>query len=133
MDKTQAYYYLWSQFGMPAYDENSVPDDETFKKMIESGVIKSKFPYITYQVIVDDIDYPVFPSASVWYRSESWEDIDLKMIEISGKIGQMKPIKLDNGYMYVTKGTPWAQRMADEDRTVKRYVLNLGIEFLTEN
>lgn len=120
MDKTQAYYHLWSNFGIPAYDENSVPDDAVM-------------PYITYQVIIDDLDAPVYPNASVWYRSTSWEAIDLKMIEISGKLGQMKPIKLDDGYMYVTKNTPFAQRMTDEDRTVKRYVLNLGVEFLTEN
>lgn len=119
MDKTQAYYYLWSRFGIPAYDETSVPDDAVA-------------PYITYQVVLDSYDDPVIATASVWYRGTSWEPIDLKVIEITGIIGNMKPIALDDGYMYVNKGTPWAQRMADDtDRTVKRYILNLGVEFLT--
>lgn len=119
MDKTQAYYSLWSRFGIPAYDENSVPDD-------------AQYPYITYQVITDELDYPVNPTASVWYRDTSWEAIDLKIIEIAGVLGQIRPLELDDhGYMYVTKGSPFAQRMAEEDRTVKRYVLNIGVEFLT--
>ena len=119
MDKQQAYYQLWSQFSLPAYDELSVPDDAVM-------------PYITYQVILDDLDNVVLPSASLWYRGTSWEAIDLKMIEIAGKISNMKPIKLDNGFMYVNKGTPFAQRFAeDTDHTVMRYLINLDVEFLT--
>lgn len=121
MDKTQAFYQLWSGFRIPAYDETSVPDD-------------AQFPYITYQVITDELDYPVFPTASVWYKDTSWEDIDVKIIEIAGRLAQLRPIELDGGgYMYVTKGSPFAQRMAEDDRTVKRYILNIGVEFLTSN
>lgn len=120
MDKQQAYHSLWSSFNLPAYDENSVPDD-------------AQKPYITYQVILGDLDGPVYPSASLWYRSTSWNDIDLKLKEIAAYIEDMQPVPLDDGgYMYVTKGTPFAQRMTEEDRTVKRYYLNLAIEFLTK-
>jgi hypothetical protein len=119
MDKQQAYYSLWSSFGLPAYDETSVPDD-------------AKMPYITYQVILDSLDAPVYPTASLWYRDTSWNDIDYKLTGIAAYIEDMKPIPLDEGYMYVTKGSPFAQRMAEEDRTVKRYVINLGVEFLTK-
>lgn len=119
MDKQQAYYNLWSKFGIPAYDELSVPDD-------------AEFPYITYQVILDDIESPVYPSASLWYRSTSWNDIDDKLAVIAAYIEDIQPIKVDGGYMFVSKGSPFAQRMAEEDRTVRRYILNLGIEFLTK-
>ncbi len=120
MDKQQAYYNLWSRFGLPAYDEQSVPDGATF-------------PYITYQVMTDSIDRPVFPTASIWYRDTSWERIDLKLREITDTIEDLLPIELAGGeYMHITKGTPWAQRMADTDRTVKRYALNLSIEFLSK-
>lgn len=121
MDKQQAYYTLWSQFGIPAYDELSVPDNATM-------------PYITYQVIVDELDSMVAPTASVWYRGGSWEAIDTKLAEITNKVGNMLPIRLNNGFMYVNKGTPWAQRMAEEaDRNVRRYILNLNVEFLTQD
>lgn len=121
MDKQQAYYKLWSSFELPAYDEMSVPDD-------------AKMPYITYQVIVDDLDCPVYPTASLWWRGSSWTSIDLKLSEIAAYIEDLQPIRLDDGFMYVSKGTPFAQRMAeDSDRTVRRYVLNLAVEFLTKN
>lgn len=120
MDKQQAYYQLWNSFGIPAYDELTVPDD-------------APFPYITYQVITDSIDKPVFPSASIWYRSASWTNIDLKLEEITDYIEDLQPIELDEGYMYVTRGQPWAQRMTDDvERDVKRYTLNLNVEFLTK-
>lgn len=120
MDKQQAYYKLWSSFGIPAYDENSVPDD-------------ASLPYITYQVITDSIEKPVFPTASLWYRSNSWTNIDLKLNEITNYIEDLQPIEIDTGYMYVTKGQPWSQRMTDPmERDVKRYILNLAIEFLTK-
>ena len=121
MDKQQAYYKLWSSFELPAYDEMSVPED-------------AKMPYITYQVILDDLDAPVFPTASLWWRDSSWTNIDLKLTEIAAYIEDLLPIRLDEGFMYVSKGSPFAQRMAeDDDRTVKRYVINLAVEFLTKN
>ena len=121
MDKQQAYYSLWSNFNIPAYDELSVPD----------GAV---MPYITYQVMTDSIDKPVFPTASLWYRGTSWEQIDLKLAKVSQELEDLAPIALDNNeFMYVTKGTPFAQRMAEEtDRTIKRYVLNLSVEFFTK-
>ena len=119
IDKSQAYYSFWNSFEIPAYDENSVPDD-------------ASFPYITYQVIASDYDDAIFPTASIWTRSTSWEVADTKMNEISRRLEEMLPIPLSGGYMHITKGSPFAQRMAEDDKTVKRYVLNLNVEFLTE-
>lgn len=120
MDKQQAYYNLWSGFSIPAYDENSVPDDATF-------------PRIDYQVMLDDIDSPVYPMAKLWYRGTSWAAIDAKVNEIASYIEDMQPIRLDEGYMNVTKGTPFAQRMtAETDPTIKGYLLNIGVEFFTK-
>ncbi len=119
MEKQQSYYSFWNSFEIPAYDENSVPDDATF-------------PYITYQVISSDYDNVIYPTASIWTRSASWTVADEKLNEISRRIEEMLPIPLTGGYMRIDKGSPFAQRMAEEDRTVKRYVLNLNVEFLTE-
>ena len=120
MDKQQAFYNLWSSFNIPAYDENTVPDD-------------ASFPRIDYQVILDDIDVPVFPMAKLWYRGSSWTDADYKLAEIAAYIDDLQPIKLDEGYMYVCKGEPFAQRMSEEnDKTIKGYLINLKIEFFTK-
>lgn len=120
MDKGQAIHSFWSSFGLTAYDENSVPDD-------------AEMPRITYSVSEDSIGNVVSMSGSIWYRDTSWRAISLKKDEIAQYIGYgMKKIKLDNGYLIIAKGAPFAQRMNDaSDDSVRRYYINLQAEFLT--
>jgi len=134
MNKQQAYNAFWSGFGVLAFEENSMPDDSVIDALISSGVAKSKYPYITYQVITDDLGHPVFPSASIYDKSSSWEKADTLSNAISGRIQEMGTIPLDNGRMFITKGSPFAQHMSEEgDRSIRRIILNLGVEFLTES
>jgi len=133
MNKQQAYNNFWSGFGVFAFEENAVPDDDTIKALIEEGIAPSKYPYITYQVITGDLDGPVFPTASIWDRSNSWERADLLTNQISETIQKMNTIKLDNGRMFITKGAPFAQHMKeDADSSIRRVVMNLAVEFFTE-
>ena len=133
MNKQQAYNAFWRSFGVLAFEENSVPDDETINALIASGVASSKYPYITYQVIVDDIGNAIYPTASIYDHSSSWQTVDELSAVISERIQGMNTIKLDNGRMFVTKGRPFAQHLSEDgDPYMKRIVLNLGIEFFTE-
>lgn len=133
MNKQQAYSEFWSRFGVLAFEENSVPDDKVIESLIKAGVAKAKFPMITYQVLTDDIDHPVFPTASLWDRSSSWERLDLLANDISEYIQAMDTIKLDNGRMFITKGSPFSQhQLESSDTDIRRIVLNLGIEFFTQ-
>lgn len=121
MNKEQAIQKLWSSFGIPAYDEQTVPDN-------------AKMPYITYQVATDSIDQIVNLSASIWYRSSSWKDVSNKCDEIARYLAEQgfAKIELDNGYVWFVKGTPFAQRMSDpEDDMIRRIYLNVQAEFLT--
>lgn len=134
MDKEQAYNAFWSGFGVLAFEENTVPDDETIQSLIDAGLAESKYPYITYQVIVDDLDHPVFPTASIYDRSNSWERADILANTISRRIQNTNTIKLDNGRMFITKGSPFAQHQLENgDMDIRRVILNLGIEFFTED
>ena len=134
MNKQEAYNALWRQFGVLAFEENTVPDDEVINSLIQSGVATSKFPMITYQVITDDLGNVLFPSASIYDKSSSWERADKLANTISARIQAMNTIKLDNGRMFVTKGSPFSQHMDEEgDESIRRIVLNIGVEFLTEN
>ena len=122
MNKSQALYSFWSGFQLPAYDENSVPDG-------------TPFPYITYSDMTDSLGNMVALSASIWDRSNSWERITLKAEEIAEKIGKngYHIMQLDEGYVWLVKGTPFAQRMGDpEDTKIKRIYLNVQAEFLTQ-
>lgn len=120
MDKAQAIHNFWSSFGLKAYDAESVPDDAVM-------------PYITYNVATDSYDNQVQLNASIWYHSTSWVECQRKAEEISEYIVKMKPIaiKIDNGRLFITKGNPFAQRMADETDTVKRIYLICEAEYLT--
>ena len=121
MNKAQAIDTFWNSFNIPAYDENSVPEDATF-------------PYITYSESTDSIGNAVMLNASIWDRSTSWEGISLKAEEIAKKIAEYGhyTIKIDTGYIWLVKGTPFAQRMSDpNDDKVRRIYLNVLGEFLT--
>lgn len=132
MNKQQALNAFWSGFGVLAFEENTVPDDEAIQSLIDAGVAPSKFPYITYQVLTDSLDAPVNPTASIWDRNTSWERSDVLSNQIAEKIQKMTPIKLDDGRMFITTGTPYSQHFREEvDSSIRRVVLNLQVEFFT--
>lgn len=134
MNKQQAYNVFWRQFGVLAFEENTVPDEQTIQKLIDAGEAESRYPYITYQVLTDDISGAVFPTASIWDKSNSWEKADILSNQIAGYIQSMNTIKLDDGRMYITKGSPFAQHMGEEgDPSIRRIILNIGVQFFTEN
>lgn len=121
MDKAQALHQFWSSFGIDAYDENTVPDN-------------AEMPYITYSVEDGSIDDPLLLNASIWYRSTSWKEVTKKSEEIAKYIGEFGHlvIKLDKGYVFITKGVPFAQRMPDpNDSMIRRIYLIINTEFLT--
>lgn len=130
MNKQQAYNAFWRQFGVLAFEENSVPDDDTIQALIASGVAPSKYPYITYQVMTGDLDSTLTPSASIWDRSNSYEKADLLSNTIAETIARMTPIKVTEGRMFITAGSPFSQHMEDSDSAIKRNVLTLNVEFL---
>ena len=76
MDRFQAIQTFWSSFGLPAYDENTIP----------SGDDKPALPYITYDFVDGDFDYPVAMSASIWFHGTSWSPITSKYKEIAGAL-----------------------------------------------
>ena len=120
MTKAAAIYQFWNSFGLIAYEENSVPDD-------------AAFPYITYQLVTDSFDREIPLTASLWYRSESWTEINAKTEEISQTISRGgKIISCDGGAIWLKRGQPFAQSMGDEsDDLIKRKYLNITAEFIT--
>lgn len=122
MDKTQTLHEFWSGFGIPAYDEQTVPDDAGEK-------------YITYSVATDSIGNVVNLTASIWdINTNSWDFVDMKAEEIAKAIAEMYPaaIKMDKGRLFLAKGNPFAQRMSDPSSDlVRRIYLNVQAEFLT--
>lgn len=120
MDKAQAIHEFWSSFELPAYDESSVPDNAVM-------------PYITYNVVTDGLGSVLPLHGSLWYRTTSWEGISKKAEDIAQALGENGYLikKIDDGYVWMQKGRPFAQRMTDEDEQVRRIYVNVTAEFLT--
>ena len=104
MNKAQTINSFWNSFGIPAYDMYAVPND-------------AQMPYITYEYVEDNFDNTVILSASIWYKSTG-----------NGRI-----LKTDEGYIYITRGTPFMQRLSDTDDSVRRIYINIQVEYMTLN
>lgn len=123
MTKEQALYSFWSSFGLPAYDQYTVPPDAVL-------------PYLTYETATGSLDDVVNLTASLWYRDTGWAAISAKAQDIATAIEWMDPptIQLDTGRLHLVRGNPWAQRMNDpDDDGIRRVVLNLQAEYLTQS
>ena len=120
MTALQSLQAFWGGFGIPAYDENTVPDD-------------AALPYITYEASKDFFGATLAQSASLWYHSASWADITAKEQEIANFIGRGgRQIAYEDGAIWIKRGQPWAQRMDEpSNRMVRRIVLNIEVEFLS--
>ena len=120
--KTQALYNFFSGFELPVYEENTVP----------TGDAKPKLPYITYSAVTSDFDNNVQISGSLWYSGYSWADADRKAAEINAALAHGgKMIPYTGGALWIRRGTPFAQHMADDDDTIRRIYLNLTAEYLS--
>lgn len=119
MNKEQALHAFWASFGIPAYDENTVPTDATL-------------PRLTYSVATDSFGSSVPLSASLWYRTTSWEDITLKSNEIEADIGRGgKLVAYEGGAIWIKRGVPFAQRVSDENDAIRRIYLNVEAEYIS--
>jgi hypothetical protein len=117
MDKWQALNTFWNRFDLVAYDENTVPDG-------------AALPYITYMASTGEIDEPIYLTASIWYRSNSWTEVSQKADEISNYIGGGAGESYDGGRLWITKSVPFAQRMSEaSDYQVRRILLQVNAEF----
>lgn len=123
MDKWQAIDNFWNSFGWNAYDENSV----------DTGRFSPSLPYITYSAQTGSVGQILSLTGSLWDRSTSWQSVSNKADDIAEAIGYGYSIeKVDGGYLWITKGQPFAQRMNDpDDSEIKRIYIVLSAEFLT--
>lgn len=120
MDRWQAQYAYWSQFGIPAYEENDVPDRKDVT-----------FPYITYQAVSNSFNESTVVNASAWTRSTSWREA-MKIAEtVQNELGYGGTvIKFDDGLMWFQAANNFAQTMGDpNDSAIRRVVLTINVQF----
>lgn len=123
MNKVQAIISFWHNVtGLPVYDENSVPDE-------------ARMPYVTCEINTASFENDIPLTANLWYRDTSWEAISLKAEAISKALFELRGTaqKINDGRFRVYEGTsPLCQRLPDDnDDMVKRIVINVMVEFMT--
>lgn len=118
MSTDSALYQFFNKFGIPAYPETAVPDN-------------AQMPYITYSYSETAFDAgDAYITVNVWFKAESELIPTTKAREIVDAVGYSGCIvKHDDGYIWLKQGTPLIQKIADEDNTVKRRLINLNAEF----
>lgn len=115
----KALYQFWNGFGIPAFVENTVPENMPDGTPVE-------MPYITYRLAEPDWSDTIQLYARVWYRGTSFTGILTKVDQISRAIGTGKTISFDNGFLALFKDSMFAQYMKDDiDETIKIAYLSI--------
>ena len=91
-------------------------------------------PYITYTIVEPEWNAPASHQARVWYRGESYEELDAKVDEIAAAVPAGRGVLLPagNGYLWLNRASPWAQLMPTVDRHLKVAYINLQLNAYTE-
>ena len=122
MTKEAVIQSFFESFGLSAYPATSVP----------TGSDAPSFPYITYTAPTDSDLGRASVSASVWYRTTNWTQLNAKVREISEAVGDKKVLECDEGGIIVRKASPFAQPFGDDsDNMIKRKVLTFEFLFAT--
>lgn len=120
MTADKALNQFFNSFGVPAFPETAVPDEQ-------------EMPYITYPFAFSRFDdLPVNLTVYLWYKTESEATPTAKGMEIINTIGRGGcTVEVDGGYIWLTTGSPALRAVPDEDNSIKRRALNISAEYFT--
>jgi len=93
---------FFSGFGLPAYTEDTVPEDV-------------QLPYITYSLSVPEWNLKASMYVHVWDRTRSNTRIIRLADQITAAIGSGLRIPINGGYLVLWPETPLIQIMVDGD------------------
>lgn len=109
---------FFSSFGIPAYEEHTVPDN-------------AALPYITYEVRVPDWRDQTSISASVWYAGTTFKPLYAKVDEIGEKLDEGLTVPVQGGgSLYLYKDTIFSQVTETGNDNVKVCYLQIGMHAL---
>lgn len=118
-NKYEALHAFYSSFGVPAYEENSVPDN-------------AKLPYITYEVITSEFDAQnIALSCQIWSRSNSLKELNILTEAMSDALRTGAKLICDTGYIMLYRGEPFAQTRPSGERAVKAKYINISADYIT--
>lgn len=122
MTKAGALYQFFSAFGLPAFQEDSVP----------TGADKPDYPYVTYELATGSWGSGQIPlAASVWDRSTSLARVTQEAERIAQALVDGVALRYDGGGIRLWIGTPDIRYSGDSaDDMVKRAMINIMTEYI---
>lgn len=115
----EALYQFFSIFGLPVYEEDSVPTE-------------ARPPYITVRVVEPAWNDSAATYARVWDRGGTARIYGV-VDQIRDAIGEGVCIPTDSGAVWIYMGQPFSQLMGFEgDPALKSVYLNLTLHALTD-
>lgn len=103
---------FFGSFGLPAYTEDSVPDEITV-------------PYLTYPLKEPEWNQKTTMYLQGWFRTTSNAELTAKADEITAAIGTGIKIDTGVGYLSIYPETPLVQMLTDGD--YRSFYINLSI------
>lgn len=120
MNKYQALYEFYSGFDIPAYEENSVPEN-------------AKLPYLTYEIMTAEFDMEnIAMSCQIYFKSDSLMKINALTERLYNKLDGGCKLKCDTGYIILYRGRPFAQNRPSGDKTVKAKYINISADYIVK-
>ena len=101
-------------FGIPAYAEDSVPDDVDI-------------PYLTYPLVEPEWQKQASFYVQGWYKATGYAEMIEKCDQITREIGDGIIVSTDKGYIVLRPETPKVQFRTDQNKDVKVFYINLSL------
>lgn len=125
--------------GWSAYAETAVPSKAA------GDAYDATFPYLTYSLPTSSFNFgEVSVSVNLWDKKRGAKQdgtqagtateatMNAAAAALSDAIGRGGvTLPCDGGYIWLKRGTPFSQAMADEDVTIKRRYINIVAEYAT--
>lgn len=105
----KALYTFFSGFDLPAFSQDTVPEDQDL-------------PFITYSLKEPEWDKKTTLYVQVWYRTYSNAIVNAKADEILSAVGTGLILPCDGGYVVLWPDSPLVQMLVDEEGTRRAYI-----------
>lgn len=127
-DVQRALFSFWNCFGVPAYLEDLV-----IQTLPSGQTTTPEFPYITFNFARDTMFMNTVHNVKIWTRSMSfvqlWE-IAERIEKVISERGHV--LHLENGALWLNRGTPFMQPLPQDDNTLRCYYINYYIRHFTK-
>jgi hypothetical protein len=103
------------------YPNDNVPDD-------------AQYPYLTFEPVIGFWEQGAVPvQCQLWHRTESDAAVNKIVRDIAHAIGYGgASVACDGGWLWIKTGSPFAQTIVEhDDDTIKRRLINISVEFMT--